>query len=65
MGIIKAFKLGFDYLKYDEAERQHSGGFFGIGCRIFCAAIRQRRTAYPTGNLAAGRLCPEKYPQVY
>ena len=34
-------------------------------CRIFCAAIRQRRTAYQTGNLAAGCLCPEKYPQVY
>ena len=39
--------------------------FFGIGCRIFCAAIQQRRTAYPTGNLAAGHLRPEKYPQVY
>ena len=49
----------------DEAERQHSGGFFGIGCRIFCAAIQQRRAAHPTGNLAAGHLCTEKYPQVY
>ena len=39
--------------------------FFGIGCRIFCAAIRQRRAAHPTGNLAAGHLRPEKYPQVY
>ncbi len=39
--------------------------FFGIGCRIFCAAIRQHRAAHPTGNLAAGCLCPEKYPQVY
>ena len=39
--------------------------FFGIGCRIFCAAIRQRRAAHPTGNLAAGHLRPKKYPQVY
>ena len=49
----------------DEAERQHSGGFFGIGCRIFCAAIRQRRAAHPTGNLAARHLRTEKHPQVY
>ena len=49
----------------DEVERQHSGGFFGIGCRIFCAAIQQRRVAHPTGNLAAGHLRPEKHPQIY
>ena len=27
--------------------------------------VNQRRTAYPTGNLAAGHLRPEKHPQVY
>ena len=31
----------------------------------FCAAIRQRRAAHPTGNLAAGYLRTKKYPQVY
>ena len=48
-----------------EAERQHNCGFFGIGCRIFGAAIGQRRAAQPTGNLAAGYLRTKKYPQVY
>ena len=36
-----------------------------IGCRIFCAAIQQRRVSHPTGNLAAGHLRSEKCPQVY
>ena len=46
-------------------KRQHNSEFFGIGCRIFYAAIEQRRAAHSTGNLAAGHLCPEKYSKVY
>ena len=39
--------------------------FSALDAEFSALQSEQRRAAHPTGNLAAGHLCPEKYPQVY